>query len=130
MLPFSVFPDIWKRQKLVLLPKNDKPSEDPSSYRPIFLIETFGKLFESIICARPQAYIETVNGLAETKLGFRRARSTTDAIAMVISTAAKAINAKSYNHDYCLIVTLGVKNAFNNANWLNIANALKALKTP
>ena len=39
----SVFPLIWKRTK------NDKPSEDPSSYRPICLIDTFGKLFESII---------------------------------------------------------------------------------
>ena len=91
----SVIPVIKKRQKLVLLSKNDKPSEDPSSYRPICLIDTFGKLFESIICARLQAYIETVNGLAETQFGFRRARSTTDAIAMVISKLKKQLMLKA-----------------------------------
>ncbi|XP_062713157.1 uncharacterized protein LOC134290133 [Aedes albopictus] len=30
------FPDRWKRQKLVLLPKPGKPPEDPSAYRPIY----------------------------------------------------------------------------------------------
>ena len=48
---FGVFPVVWKRQKLVLLPKGNKPPEDPSSYRPICLIDTCGKLFESVKCA-------------------------------------------------------------------------------
>ena len=73
--------------------------------------------------------LETINDLAETQFRFRRARSTTDTTAMIISTAKKAINTKSYN-DYCLIVTVDVKIAFNTANWLNIVNALKAVKTP
>ncbi|XP_058449259.1 uncharacterized protein LOC131429227 [Malaya genurostris] len=40
------FPDIWKRQKLVLLPKPGKPPGDPSAYRPICLLDTVGKLLE------------------------------------------------------------------------------------
>ena len=49
---------------------------------------------------------------------------------MAISIAEKAINAKSYNNDPCLIVTLDVTSAFHAANWLKTVNAIKALKTP
>ena len=34
----TTFPDIWKRSKLVLLRKGDKPLQNPASYRPICLL--------------------------------------------------------------------------------------------
>ena len=46
------FPDRWKVQKLVLLPKPEKPPGDPSSYRPICLLDTLAKLLERIILNR------------------------------------------------------------------------------
>ena len=36
----------WKKQRLVLLRKGNKPLEDASSYRPICLLDTMGKLLE------------------------------------------------------------------------------------
>lgn len=41
----GVFHERWKKQKLVLLRKGDKPLDEPSSYRPICLLDTMGKLF-------------------------------------------------------------------------------------
>ena len=126
----AVFPKIWKIQKLVLLPKNGKPLDDPSSYRPICLIDTFGKLLESVICSRLQNFIELSNGLSVSQFGFRKNLSTVDAINQVVETAQKAIKGKTYKNDYCLIVTLDVKNAFNTANWDRIVNALQELNAP
>ena len=39
----------WKRQRLVLLRRGIKPLEDASSYRPICLFDTMGKLLEEMI---------------------------------------------------------------------------------
>ena len=39
----------WKRKRLVLLRKGNKPLGDASSYRPICLLDTMGKLLEEMI---------------------------------------------------------------------------------
>lgn len=127
------FPLMWKRQKLVLLPKDGKPLNDPSSYRPLCMIDTSGKLLESIICRRLEACIEAANGLSENQFGFRRARSTVDAIKVVVKTAAQAIEGRMWKggtKEYCVVVTLDVKNAFNTANWEKIVSALTRLDVP
>ncbi|XP_068140045.1 uncharacterized protein [Drosophila tropicalis] len=59
------FPSIWKCQNLLLLPKPGKPSGETSSYRPICLIDTAGKVLESIIGARIQQEIERHGDLSE-----------------------------------------------------------------
>lgn len=43
--------------KLVLLRKGDKPLAEPSSYRPICLLDTTGKFLEIIIKGRLEAHI-------------------------------------------------------------------------
>ena len=126
----GTFPAMWKQQKLVLLPKGKKPPEDPSSYRPICLIDTCGKLLESVICSRLLECVEAANGLSDYQYGFRRSRSTVDAINVVVDIAKKAIRAKDCNNDYCLIITLDIKNAFNTANWLKTVNVLRSLNIP
>ena len=42
----------WKKQRLVLLRKGNKPLGGPSSYRPICLLDTMGKLLEELILQR------------------------------------------------------------------------------
>lgn len=129
----GIFPTMWKRQKLVLLPKSNKPLDDPSSYRPLCMIDTSGKLLESIICRRIEVCVESNSGLSENQFGFRKAKSTVDAINVVVETAARAIEGKSWKNgakEYCVVVTLDVKNAFNTANWEHTVNALARLDIP
>lgn len=126
----KVFPDQWKRQKLVLLPKPGKSPGDPSAYRPICLLDTAGKLFEKVILNRLTPYTEGPNGLANNQFGFRKERSTVDAVKSVIQTAEVAIQRKRRGIRYCAVVTLDVKNAFNSASWEAIAHALHRLKVP
>lgn len=123
----SRFPEIWKRQKLVLLPKPGKPPGDPSSYRPICLLDTLGKLLESIILNRLREYAEGDNGLSENQFGFRRGRSTVDAIKKVVEEAEKARTKKRQGNRFCGIVTLDIQNAFNSAGWKAIAGAINSM---
>jgi len=79
----GIFPHHWKLQKLVLIPKPGKPPEEASSYRPICLIDILGKTFECLICARLEAAISNSGGLSPHQYGFRKSRSTIDAIGEV-----------------------------------------------
>lgn len=126
----GIFPDRWKRQKLVLLPKPGKPPGDPSAYRPICLIDTVGKLLEKVILNRLTRYTERESGLSGSQFGFRKGRSTIDAINAVLSTAEVAVEPKRRGKRYCAIVTLDVKNAFNSASWIAIARSLHGLRVP
>lgn len=118
------FPDQWKRQRLVLLPKQGKVG-DPVSYRPICLLDTHGKLLEKVILNRLTKYAEGDNGLSDNQLGFRKKRCTLDAIQMVIDKAEIALNSHHRVNRYCAIATVDVKNAFNSACWKTISRSLQ-----
>lgn len=124
----GIFPDRWKRQRLVLLPKPGKPPGDPSAYRPICLIDTAGKLLERVILNRLTIYLE--RGLSDQQFGFRKGRSTVDAIRAVLEKAKIAVEPKRRGMRFCAIITLDVKNAFNSASWEAIARSLHRFRVP
>ncbi|XP_046869032.1 uncharacterized protein LOC124461559 [Drosophila willistoni] len=129
----GVFPTIWKLQDLVLLPKANKPAEDPSAYRPICLLDSTGKMFEKLIALRVEAAIQRSGDLSPMQFGFRKAKSTIDALTAVVDVASKAIEGlrwKGGSKKYCLVTTLDVKNAFNSANWSRILHALSSFQVP
>ena len=73
----------WKKQRLVPLRKGNKPLGDPSSYRPLCLLDTMEKLLVELILQRLQTLLVGENGLSENHFGFRKGRSTVDAIQAV-----------------------------------------------
>ena len=122
----GVFPDRWKRQRLVLLPKEGKPPGQPSSYRPLCMLDTAGKVLEGIIRERIEPYVEA--NLSDSQYGFRRGRSTIDALELAAQTARTAISGTlgpRGTRKYCLLVTLDVQNAFNAARWPCIMQAME-----
>ncbi|CAB0032532.1 unnamed protein product [Trichogramma brassicae] len=97
------------------------------------LADTAGKILERIICDRLEAFTERPGGLSERQYGFRKRRSTIDAIEEVISTVREAIAGKRWyrgTKEYCAVVTLDVRNAFNSARWDNILATLRRLLVP
>lgn len=126
----GTFPSRWKRQKLVLIPKPGKPPGEPSSYRPICLLDTTGKILERIVQNRLTQITEGEHGLADNQFGFRKARSTVDAVDKLVTKAREAINKGKHSKKYCAIITLDVKNAFNTANWKRIMDALGNMGIP
>jgi len=87
----GTLPDSWKRQKLLLLPKPGKPTGEASSRRPICLLDTIGQDFERVIATRLNAAMKDAGGLFSKQYGFRKGKSTLDAIERVTNIASKAI---------------------------------------
>ena len=74
----------WKKQRLVLLRKGNKPLEVAS------ILDTMGKLLEEFVLQRLQALLVGENGLSENQFGFRKGRSTVDAIQAVVNITTNA----------------------------------------
>ncbi|CAB0040059.1 unnamed protein product [Trichogramma brassicae] len=92
-----------------------------------------GKILERIICDRLEAFTERPGGLSERQYGFRKGRSTIDAIEDIVSTARYTVAGRRWHRGtkkYCAVVTLDVRNAFNSARWDNILAALRRLPVP
>lgn len=67
----------WKKQKV--LRKGNKPLDCPSFCRLICLLDTLGKVLEGLILERIQSRLEREK-LSDHQFGFRKGRSTLDAI--------------------------------------------------
>ncbi|KAL4153093.1 hypothetical protein QTP88_000926 [Uroleucon formosanum] len=119
------FPSSWKKARLVLLWKGDKPLQEPSSYRPLCLLDSTGKLFEKIIDNRMRTFMEANDCLHGNQFGFRAGRSTTDAVDLLMTTESESgPNVRTG------ILTLDIQNAFNSAPWEKIVDAMRHMDFP
>jgi len=125
------FPSRWKRAKLVLLHKGrGKPPDLPSSYRPISLLDGAGKVLERILLNRLEAHITGSRAISESQYGFRRSKSTTDAVEDVLGVVERANRGPVQNRHLCALISLDVRNAFNSAPWNLIDEALRRSAAP
>lgn len=102
------FPRTWKKAKLKVIRKaGDRDWASPGSYRPISLLPTTGKVMERLIASRPNDYLNSNNILSEHQFGFRRNRSTIDAIERVKEIAVRT------NCKYTIVILVDIKGAFD-----------------
>ncbi|XP_072750509.1 uncharacterized protein [Anoplolepis gracilipes] len=122
------FPPMWGRAKLVLLHKGGKKEGDPSSYRPICLLDEVGKIYERILVRRMVQHLarNEVPSLHEEQYGFREGRSTVDAVLRVKALTESAVE----RGRVALAVALDVSNAFNTLPWKAIGDALNTHRVP
>jgi hypothetical protein len=71
------FPSAWKHYRVVSILKSGKDPTLPSSYRPISLLDTVGKLFEKILLARVVREVSQRGFLRDKQFGYRPRHSTT-----------------------------------------------------
>ncbi|XP_013139951.1 PREDICTED: uncharacterized protein LOC106104438, partial [Papilio polytes] len=120
-------PRRWKKGKLVLLRKHGRPADSPSAYRPIVLLDEASKLFERVLAARLVAHMEAVGpDLSGAQFGFRRRRSTVDAITRLRDMVEEVVG----QGGVLLAVSLDIANAFNTIPWTTIAEALRYHRVP
>ncbi len=87
----GTFCDEWKTARLVLIPKNKGGDPDsPSSYRPLSLLDTMGKVFELLIKPRLVESVREAGDLSDDQKGFRDGHSTIGAIRRVVDTHEEA----------------------------------------
>jgi len=126
------FPRQWKQAKLVLIHKGAGNSVDsPSSFRPICMLNTPGKLLERLLLQRLEAHLDDNGGRrrAPNQYGFRRGVSTETAVERVLAIASNAAT-RTGTKDLCVLVTLDVRNTFNSLRWPVIDSALRRKNTP
>jgi hypothetical protein len=73
------FPDKLKKARVTVIWKGASKS-DLGNYRPISVLSVFSKIFESIICMQMYDYVEENTILTTQQYGFRRNRSTEQAL--------------------------------------------------
>lgn len=122
------FPAEWKRAKLSLLKKGDKPLDDPTNYRPICLLDVEGKLYEQLLLTRLNKELARTGGLSDRQFGFRQGKQTCDAIQTILSIARAASEYTHAHRRLCAVITLDVRNAFNSASWQTILSELRRRK--
>ena len=123
----GTFPGRWKHARLVLIAKPGKPVGEPSSYRPLCLLDDVGKIFESLLVARVDAHMAATGvGLSERQFGFRSGRSTDDALRLLQERLLAAVN----KGRMAVVVSLDIRNAFNTIGWETVREALIRMGFP
>ena len=88
----NCYPDLWKCAIVLAFPKPGKPRDNPSSYRPIALTSCLAKLLERIINIRLMNHLEHNSLVSPVQSGYRKARSTTDALVTLTSDIQDAFS--------------------------------------
>lgn len=88
-------------------------------------------MLERLILNRLDEHLDnSTNGRNANQYGFRRGRSTLDAMERVRETAGWANRGPPQHRDACILVLIDVKNAFNSLPWRVIDRALEQKNTP
>lgn len=123
----GLFPSSWKVGRLVLLEKPGRPVGTPGAYRPICILNEVAKLYERVIAERLLQHLRLAGpDLSERQYGFRRGRSTIDAIRWV---AAKVEEATASGR-VVIGVSVDIANAFNCVPWDQVLAALEHHEAP
>ena len=129
VLKTGIIPKEWKTARIILIRKGGKDENDPRSYRPICLLNTFGKLFEQLLVARINVELQE-NNLSPAQFGFRKGFSITGAIKKIVDIAQAEKKKTQKTRGYCALITIDVCNAFNSASWQKIVSELERKKMP
>ena len=133
---FSVTPRAWREANVMALYKGSGSKADSRSYRPISMTSIIARTFEHLI---HQRLIQELDCRAEdmhhappasqppagtqlpkfssTQFGFRRGRTTYDAIHYLVSNVQRLLRTTTSNDDkgrpYCPVLFLDIKKAFD-----------------
>jgi hypothetical protein len=71
ILRTQYFPPVWKHARVISILKPGKDPALPSSYRPISLLDTIGKVFEKILLSRILSEVNERGLLRDEQFGIR-----------------------------------------------------------
>ena len=125
-LQASYFPSVWKRGRVVFIPKPGKDPTSPAAYRPITLLPVMGKVFERVLLSRLELHLSAHDLLHARQYGFRKKRSTEHAVNDVIHRI------KTLHETYPIVagIALDIQGAFDNARWVDILRNLDSMLVP
>lgn len=88
-LKLNYFPTSWKTASIIVLPKKAN-SSDPAHFRPISMVNCFGKILEKVVKAKLIEEVEKLKLLPDYQFGFRAGHSTIHAAYLLKKTVENA----------------------------------------
>ena len=107
----GVFPQLLKRAEIVPVFKSGDPKL-VYNYRPISLLPLMSKIYERCMYNRLLSFLIRHSILSTDQFGFRRGRSTVDAIGGFVERIYRALN----NSQYVISTFVDLKKAFDTVN--------------
>ena len=123
------FPSAWKQSTIIPILKPGKPSDSPSSYRPISLTSCTSKLFERMVLGRLTYFFEQQNILSPVQAGFRPGRSTVDQILLLSQSIADSFH-QSKPGARTVLATVDFAKAFDSVWHSALLSKLLSLDLP
>ena len=123
VLRTTYFPISWKFSYVKMILKPNKPSYNPSSYRPICLLPLFSKILEKLLLKRLIPLLDTQNIIPNHQFGFRSRHSCTQQCLRIVD----AISSSLERGEYCGGVFLDVAQAFDRVWHPGLLFKLKSL---
>lgn len=119
----GAFSDMWRRAILVLIPKGNSGPGLEIKTRPICLLDEVGKTFKRVIAFRINRWMDDhpESALSRSQFGFRRDRSTVDAL-LRVREYTREVNGCG---GFAIVVRLDIENAFNSIPWSVILEVLE-----
>lgn len=117
----GMFPKIWKTAKVVLFHKEGRDRKYCNSYRPICLLNVWGKLYDKLLTKRLVYFLESRKLINNQQYGFRKGMGSMDAIYSLL----KEIRDNKQKDLLSCLITLDIENAFGNAKRCDILKILK-----
>ena len=117
----GMFPDPLKHATVIpVFKKHD--AQDVNNYRPISLLPFISKIFEKIIYNRLADYALDCNTFTPCQYGFRKGRSTQDAIIALTQNIYNCFNES--DGSFCLNVFVDFRKCFDTINHIILLNKL------
>lgn len=105
----GVVPQSWKLGIICPIPKPNRDHSGVAGYRPITLLSCVGKLMERLVGRRLVHFLESNASFTCLQTGFRRGRSTADALVLIKSCISGALS----HHAHCVTVYLDLAQAYD-----------------
>ncbi|GIX76552.1 RNA-directed DNA polymerase from mobile element jockey [Caerostris darwini] len=106
--------------------KEGRTLNHPQDFRPICILPCWGKVLDKVITERLAYHLESGKLLHDLQYGFRKQRSTINALQHIKDFILSARNKK---HHTCL-VSIDMANAFNSVDWSLLKGKIAILPIP
>jgi hypothetical protein len=120
------FPAQFKKAGTITLKKPKRNPVEPGSWRPITLLNTIGKIIESVTARRLSNAAEEYSLLPRTQMGNRPQRSTEVALEFLLEQIYTTWNTENI----ATVLSLDISGAFDTVNHLHLLDNLRKKRIP